>query len=162
MGLDKGQISRTIKRLEKKELVQTDKSTADNRLRKISLTQAGIDHVDKMFPIMMKRQAHLQAGFAEEELEQLFDYLHRLEDKSGALNIEGLSGVKMSKNLIVILSDEHQARALGCAGHAFVQTPHLDKLAASGMRFTNAYTRPLSVCRRGRPLPAVDIIGSLG
>ena len=89
MGLDKGQISRTIKRLEKKELVQTDKSTADNRLRKISLTQAGIDHVDKMFPIMMKRQAHLQSGFAEEELEQLFDYLHRLEDKSGALNIEG-------------------------------------------------------------------------
>ena len=38
MGLDKGQISRTIKRLEK-ELVQTDKSTADNRLRKISLTR---------------------------------------------------------------------------------------------------------------------------
>ena len=51
----------------------------------------------------------------------------------------------MSKNLIVILSDEHQARALGCAGHAFVQTPHLDKLAASGMRFTNAYT-PSPIC----------------
>lgn len=51
----------------------------------------------------------------------------------------------MSKNLIVILSDEHQARALGCAGHAFVQTPHLDNLAASGMRFTNAYT-PSPIC----------------
>ena len=51
----------------------------------------------------------------------------------------------MSKNLIVILSDEHQARALGCAGHPFVQTPHLDRLAASGMRFTNAYT-PSPIC----------------
>lgn len=51
----------------------------------------------------------------------------------------------MSKNTIVILSDEHQARALGCAGHPFVQTPHLDRLATSGMRFTNAYT-PSPIC----------------
>ena len=47
-------------------------------------------------------------------------------------------------NLLVIMSDEHQARALGCAGH-FVQTPHLDALAARGMRFTNAYT-PSPIC----------------
>ena len=51
----------------------------------------------------------------------------------------------MSKNLIVILSDEHQASALGCAGHSFVQTPHLDKLAGRGMRFENAYT-PSPIC----------------
>ena len=48
-------------------------------------------------------------------------------------------------NLIVIMSDEHQARALGCAGHPFVQTPNLDKLAARGTRFTNAYT-PSPIC----------------
>ena len=45
-----------------------------------------------------------------------------------------------SANLLFILSDQHQAAAMGCAGHALVQTPHLDSLAARGARFTNAYT----------------------
>lgn len=48
-------------------------------------------------------------------------------------------------NMLVILSDEHQARAMGCAGHPFVQTPNLDALAARGTRFTNAYT-PSPIC----------------
>ena len=48
-------------------------------------------------------------------------------------------------NLIVIMSDEHQARALGCAGHALVQTPNLDTLAARGTRCTQAYT-PSPIC----------------
>lgn len=48
-------------------------------------------------------------------------------------------------NLLVIMSDEHQARAMGCAGHPFVRTPNLDALAARGTRFTNAYT-PSPIC----------------
>ena len=48
-------------------------------------------------------------------------------------------------NFLVIMSDEHQARALGCAGHPFVKTPNLDALAARGIRFTNAYT-PSPIC----------------
>ena len=48
-------------------------------------------------------------------------------------------------NLLVIMSDEHQARAMGCAGHPFVQTPNLDALAARGTRFSNAYT-PSPIC----------------
>ena len=48
-------------------------------------------------------------------------------------------------NLLVIMSDEHQSRAMGCAGHPFVKTPNIDKLADSGMRFTNAYT-PSPIC----------------
>ena len=43
------------------------------------------------------------------------------------------------------MSDEHQARALGCAGHALVQTPNLDSLAARGTRCTQAYT-PSPIC----------------
>ena len=43
-------------------------------------------------------------------------------------------------NLLFVLSDQHQAAAMGCAGHPLVQTPHLDRLAASGTRFSNAYT----------------------
>lgn len=51
----------------------------------------------------------------------------------------------MSRNMLIIMSDEHQARAMGCAGHPFVKTPHLDALAARGMRFTDAYT-PSPIC----------------
>ncbi len=51
----------------------------------------------------------------------------------------------MSGNLLIIMSDEHQARAMGCAGHPFVRTPNLDHLAARGLRFTNAYT-PSPIC----------------
>lgn len=50
-----------------------------------------------------------------------------------------------ASNLLVIMSDEHQSRAMGCAGHPFVQTPNLDALAARGLRFTNAYT-PSPIC----------------
>ena len=43
-------------------------------------------------------------------------------------------------NLLVIISDEHRRDAMGCAGHRLVKTPHLDRLAARGTRFSNAYT----------------------
>ncbi|NKC30735.1 sulfatase-like hydrolase/transferase [Falsiroseomonas selenitidurans] len=49
------------------------------------------------------------------------------------------------QNLLVILADEHSPKALGCAGHPFVQTPNLDRLAARGTRFTAAYT-PSPIC----------------
>ena len=43
-------------------------------------------------------------------------------------------------NLLVLMSDEHNPQAMGVAGHALAQTPHLDRLAARGTRFTSAYT----------------------
>ena len=49
------------------------------------------------------------------------------------------------QNLIVIMSDEHQAKALGSLDHPFVKTPNLDKLAFKGINFTNAYT-PCPIC----------------
>lgn len=50
-----------------------------------------------------------------------------------------------SRNILFIISDEHQARAMSCAGHPLVKTPNIDKLAARGVRFTNAYT-PSPIC----------------
>ncbi|MBU4609625.1 sulfatase-like hydrolase/transferase [Achromobacter sp. GG226] len=43
-------------------------------------------------------------------------------------------------NVLILLSDEHNAQVMGCAGHPLVRTPRLDALAAEGTRFTNAYT----------------------
>lgn len=43
------------------------------------------------------------------------------------------------KNLLVIMSDEHSPKALGCYGSEIVTTPHLDQLAKRGTRFAHAY-----------------------
>jgi choline-sulfatase len=43
-------------------------------------------------------------------------------------------------NVIVIMSDEHSPRVMGCAGHPVIDTPNLDALAARGTRFSSAYT----------------------
>ena len=43
------------------------------------------------------------------------------------------------KNMLFIMSDEHRRDAAGCYGHPLVRTPNLDRLAASGTRFTDAY-----------------------
>ena len=45
----------------------------------------------------------------------------------------------MSENLLILLSDEHNKRMLGVAGHSHVKTPNLDKLASEGVLFENAY-----------------------
>ena len=42
-------------------------------------------------------------------------------------------------NLLIIMSDEHTRRMTGCYGHPQVKTPNLDRLAAGGVRFDNAY-----------------------
>ena len=42
-------------------------------------------------------------------------------------------------NVVVVMSDEHSRRVLGCYGHSMIRTPHLDELAARGVRFSDAY-----------------------
>ncbi len=44
------------------------------------------------------------------------------------------------QNLLVIMSDEHSRKVLGCYGDPIVHTPNLDALAARGTRFSQAYT----------------------
>lgn len=43
-------------------------------------------------------------------------------------------------NIIVILADDLGWFEPGCYGNSFNETPHLDKLAAQGVRFTHAYS----------------------
>jgi choline-sulfatase len=50
-----------------------------------------------------------------------------------------------AKNLVVVMSDEHNSKFLGCAGHPIVQTPNFDRLAADGLRYTDAST-PSPIC----------------
>jgi choline-sulfatase len=49
------------------------------------------------------------------------------------------------QNLLVIMSDEHNRKLLGAAGHPVVSTPNLDALTARGTGFDAAYT-PCPIC----------------
>ena len=48
-------------------------------------------------------------------------------------------GTSRSPNVLFILVDDMGWRDLGCYGHEIHETPNIDRLAAQGMRFTNAY-----------------------
>ena len=48
--------------------------------------------------------------------------------------------MKRGRNVLILMSDEHAPRVSGHGGHPLVTTPHLDRLAAMGTRFTAAYT----------------------
>ncbi len=42
-------------------------------------------------------------------------------------------------NIVLVLADDLGWADLGCYGNRFNETPHIDRLAAEGMRFTDAY-----------------------
>jgi len=71
-------------------------------------------------------------------------------------------------DILVFMSDQHNARLTENAGDPFVSTPNLTRLAADGVEFTNAYTScPLCVPARasmltGRLPSATGIFGNSG
>ncbi|MYD92495.1 MAG: sulfatase-like hydrolase/transferase [Chloroflexi bacterium] len=52
-------------------------------------------------------------------------------------------------NILFIFSDQHRHDVLGCAGHPVVETPHLDRLAAEGVRFTETWCQS-PICQPSR------------
>ncbi|MEP3046602.1 MAG: sulfatase-like hydrolase/transferase [Roseibium sp.] len=48
--------------------------------------------------------------------------------------------MRKQPNYVVIVTDQHCADWLGCAGHSVVKTPNIDRLAARGTRFTEFHT----------------------
>jgi len=51
----------------------------------------------------------------------------------------GMAAGSKRPNIVLIVSDDHGRGDLGCYGNPVIQTPNLDKLAAEGVRFTNAF-----------------------
>ncbi len=52
-------------------------------------------------------------------------------------------------NIVFILTDDHRWDGLSTAGNERLQTPHLDRLAATGTRFSNAFVT-LAICSPSR------------
>ncbi len=56
---------------------------------------------------------------------------------------------KAKRNLVVILSDDHSYNTMGCAGHPWLKTPGLDRMATHGAHFSNAFVTT-SLCSPSR------------
>ena len=52
-------------------------------------------------------------------------------------------------NILLLVTDDQRADAMSCAGHPVLSTPRLDRLAAAGVRFTNAFVTT-SICAASR------------
>ncbi|MEA3365252.1 MAG: sulfatase-like hydrolase/transferase, partial [Candidatus Hydrogenedentes bacterium] len=55
----------------------------------------------------------------------------------GALSLLAASGGQAHSNIVIILADDMGYSDLGCFGGE-IETPNLDRLAANGVRFTQA------------------------
>src|SRR5580704_12209554 len=52
-------------------------------------------------------------------------------------------------NVLFILTDDQRFDLLGCAGHAILKTPNIDRLAKQGVRFRNMFVST-SICAASR------------
>ncbi|MCA9088633.1 MAG: sulfatase [Planctomycetaceae bacterium] len=62
--------------------------------------------------------------------------------------VQSIPGAK-PRNVIFILTDDHRYDAMGFMGHPFLETPHLDSLAANGVHLKNAFVTT-SLCSPSR------------
>ena len=79
------------------------------------------------------------------------DFLKAISIGFASTAITGCSGVKRSQdelrpnkpNIILIMADDLGYECIGCYGGTSYETPALDNLAKSGMRFQHCYSQPL-------------------
>ncbi|MFW9949548.1 MAG: sulfatase [Candidatus Thorarchaeota archaeon] len=61
-----------------------------------------------------------------------------------------------NQNVLFIITDQHRADHMSCAGNSILKTPNLDKFASEGVRFTNAFcTNPMCMPNRATLLTGV-------
>ncbi len=66
-----------------------------------------------------------------------------------ALAVRAAGDEPRRTNVLFFLSDDQRNDLLGCAGHPLLKTPNLDRLAADGTRFENAFvTTPICAASR--------------
>jgi N-acetylglucosamine-6-sulfatase len=57
----------------------------------------------------------------------------------GAVMPSPAADTRPRPNIVVVVVDDLRWDELGVAGHPFVKTPHIDRIAREGARFTNAF-----------------------
>lgn len=75
---------------------------------------------------------------------------HRSAKRTLASDANDANSVEMPRpHILFLFTDQQRADCLGCAGHSVLKMPHMDRLAAEGVHFTNCFTTsPLCVPAR--------------
>ncbi|NQT88370.1 arylsulfatase [bacterium] len=68
---------------------------------------------------------------------------------AGALAAKASAAPSKQPNIVFILTDDLAMGDVGCYGQKLIKTPHMDRMAAEGTRFTQAYSGT-SVCAPSR------------
>ncbi|MEM7257434.1 MAG: MarR family winged helix-turn-helix transcriptional regulator [Pseudomonadota bacterium] len=79
IGMDKGQISRTVKNMLANGLVVNESGTSKTRNVRLSLTEKGREVHHQVDIMMEQRNAELLAALSDEQKSMLFDGLDRIE-----------------------------------------------------------------------------------
>ena len=82
------------------------------------------------------------------------DFLKHIVSSAAALSVAGCADglqqeSKNKPNIIFIMADDLGYGDLGCYGQDQIKTPHIDRMAAQGMRFTDHYAGS-TVCAPSR------------
>src|ERR1041385_7886491 len=77
------------------------------------------------------------------------DVLKLLPMAAAARSATAQTGGQRRPNFVVIVTDDQGIGDVGCYGHPEVRTPNLDRLAASGVRFTQWYANA-PICSASR------------
>jgi len=59
------------------------------------------------------------------------------------------TGKSKSPNIVFVIADDQRADMMSCAGNRYIKTPNFDKMAADGLRLTNAFVNS-AVCSPSR------------
>ena len=80
-GLDKGAVSRSLRDLAQRSLVDVETDEADQRRQLIALTRKGVPLHDRMVDIAVERERQLLAALSADEQAALIDFLKRLRSR---------------------------------------------------------------------------------
>lgn len=83
---DKTSVTRFIKNLEKKELIERKSSKEDKRVKHLHLSQKGKDILTKTTPLIKKAILDLQNELSSEEVQLAINSLKKIQEKIKHLN----------------------------------------------------------------------------
>ena len=77
--MDKGQLSRKLKIMIEKGLLNSRRDAEDKRIQKLELTEKAIEISENLMPVMEQRQHHLLADVTADELDLFYRIITKIE-----------------------------------------------------------------------------------
>ncbi|WP_417686296.1 MarR family winged helix-turn-helix transcriptional regulator [Roseibium sp.] len=92
IAYDRATIGGVVDRLVQKGLIDRRVSPSDRRARQLRLTEAGMQLVDEITPIVWALQSDILGGLSEEETQQMLTLLRKATDAGNSLSRAPLRG----------------------------------------------------------------------